>query len=124
MQTNGLVQMTTMIPSPLDEETYTQLLEIMADEFAELVDCFRSDADQAMPQLQQHLEEADSEAVGCICHKLKSSSKLIGAFAMAEFARLLEDYKTHQDQQQAGVHLRHLNEEYARVKEWLDSHPC
>ncbi len=114
--------MTTMTPSPVDEETYSQLLEIMADEFAELVDCFRDDADQVIPQLQQHVADADSEAVGCVCHKLKSSSKLIGAFGMAEFARLLEDYKTHQDQQQAATHLQHLNEEYARVKDWLDTH--
>ncbi len=114
--------MTTMITSPVDEETYSQLLEIMADEFAELVDCFRKDADLAVPVLQQHIEVADSEAVGAICHKLKSSSKLIGAFKMAEFARLLEDYKISQDQQLARNHLQQLREEYTRVKEWLDEH--
>lgn len=114
--------MTTMITSPVDEETYSQLLEIMADEFTELVDCFRHDADQAVPVLQQYIEAGDSDAVGAICHKLKSSSKLIGAFGMAEFARLLEDYKVTKDQQMARNYLKKLSEEYTLVKEWLDTH--
>lgn len=114
--------MTTMITSPVDEETYTQLLEIMADEFTELVECFRADADQVLPLLQQHIEDADSDAVGVICHKLKSSSKLVGAFEMAEFARLLETYKGNQNQQLARTHLQHLRNEYARVQQWLDAH--
>lgn len=114
--------MTTTITSPVDTATYSQLLEIMADEFVELVDCFRADADDAIPMLQQYVEKEDSDAVGAVCHKLKSSSKLIGAFEMADFARLLEDYKTNQDHQQAMTHLQALSREYARVKEWLDAH--
>lgn len=108
--------------SPVDEETYTQLFDIMADEFTELLDCFRDDANQAFPLLQQHINAGESEAVGAICHKLKSSSKLIGAFEMAEYARLLEDYKDNDNQDLARTHLQQLDEEYARVQEWLDAH--
>ncbi|EIJ33926.1 Hpt domain-containing protein [Thiothrix nivea] len=114
--------MTIMPSSPIDEETYSQLLDIMADEFAELVNCFRDDSDQALRLLQQHVNAEDSAAVGIICHKLKSSSKLIGAFKMAEFARLLEDYKDDNDQQLAETHVQQLCDEYARVQEWLDAH--
>lgn len=114
--------MATIMTTPVDEEVYSQLLDIMADEFVELLDCFRDDANQAFPVLQQHIEAAESDAVGAICHKLKSSSKLIGALEMAEFARSLEDYKDDHNQDLARTHLQQLREEYARVQNWLDAH--
>jgi HPt (histidine-containing phosphotransfer) domain-containing protein len=114
--------MTTTTAHVIDEETYTLLQEIMADEFAELIDFFRKDAVSALESLQQCVPLADAAQVGTICHKLKSSSKLIGAFHMAELARLLEEYKDDHDQERAQEHLQGLVAEYAQVVQWLDSH--
>lgn len=111
--------MTTMITSPIDEETYTLLQEIMADEFTELVECFLTDAQQGIATLQQCLATQDSEQVGTICHKLKSSSKLIGAFGMAELTHLLEAYKEDHNQPLAATHLQNLIHEFAQVQDWL-----
>lgn len=105
----------------IDEETYTMLQDIMEDEFAELVDVFRKDVLSALDALQQCLAQADAEEVGCICHKLKSSSMLIGAFGMAEFARLLGEYKDDHDLARANRHFQQLVTEYTYVATWLDA---
>ena len=115
--------MTNTQTQPVNEETYTTLQEIMGDEFAELVGFFREDAEQALATLPHSIETANSLDVSGICHKLKSSSRLIGAMEMAEFARLLEEYKRHQDQQMAQNHLNALTHEYSRVIAWLENHP-
>jgi HPt (histidine-containing phosphotransfer) domain-containing protein len=114
------IRMTTMIHSPVDEETYTLLQEIMADEFAELIDFFITDAEQSLVILHQCVAIQDHAQVGAICHKLKSSSKLIGAFDLAEFAHLLEDYREHHNQQTAATHLNSLQNEFTKVLAWLN----
>lgn len=105
----------------IDKETYHELQEIMAEGFAELIDVFRTDTALALKHLQQCIVEADAARVGCICHKLKSSSKLVGAFNMAEWASLLETYKDDHNQARASEHLQQLVEECARVTAWLDA---
>lgn len=115
--------MTTMIKSPVDTETFGQLQEIMADEFAELIEFFTSDTQECLIALKQGVETQDSAQVGAICHKLKSSSKLVGAFELAEFAHLLEDYRENNDQQTAIIHLSHLQAEFTDVLEWLNKQP-
>ncbi|MDD5392385.1 MAG: Hpt domain-containing protein [Thiothrix sp.] len=112
--------MTTMTSPSVDDQTYTMLQEIMADEFGELVDFFRKDTQQGVDVLKICIDAGDSEQVGSICHKMKSSSKLIGAFRLAEFARLLEEYKTDQDQTRAQENWQSLREECADVMCWLD----
>lgn len=111
--------MTTMTHTPVDEETYSQLQEIMADEFAELIGLFTTDTEQCLITLKQCVATQDSPQVGALCHKLKSSSKLIGAFRLAEFAHLLEDYRENNDHQAAAFHLSQLQAEYTQVLEWL-----
>lgn len=114
--------MSTTINHIIDEATYTELQDIMADEFAELVDFFRKDADASLASLKQCVPAADAAQTGSICHKLKSSSKLIGAFGMAELARLLEEYKDNHDLALASELLQKLEAEYLQVTQWLDSH--
>lgn len=113
----------TTITYVIDKQTYNELQEIMAEEFSELVDVFRADTVLALKGLEQSIAQADALQVGCICHKLKSSSKLIGAFQMAEWARLLEMYKDDHNLVRASEHLQQLFTEYARVVAWLDAHP-
>ncbi|SEA81687.1 Hpt domain-containing protein [Thiothrix caldifontis] len=110
--------------TPVDEETYALLQEIMADEFTELVEFFLTDTEQSLVLLQHCVATQDSTQVGTLCHKLKSSSKLIGAFQLAEFTNLLEDYKDHHDQQIARTHLNHLCAEFTQVVGWLKQKPA
>lgn len=93
----------------------------MAEGFTELVDVFRADTISALSRLEQCVAQADAVQVGCICHKLKSSSKLIGALKMAEWASLLETYKDDHNQARAREHLQALLAEYTQVKAWLDA---
>lgn len=93
----------------------------MDEEFTELVDSFRDDAQEAITLLQLALDTQDRATVGNICHKLKSSSQLIGAFEMAEFTRQLEHYKHGQPQQEALALLQDLRHEFGEVQNWLDS---
>jgi HPt (histidine-containing phosphotransfer) domain-containing protein len=112
--------MTTMINASVDEETYAQLQEIMADEFAELVEFFITDTEQALVALQYCIETQDSAETGSICHKLKSSCKLIGAFELAKFAHSLEDYREHNNLQVATAHFNSLQNEFPQVLAWLN----
>ena len=114
--------MTTMIPHPVDTATYTELQDIMADEFAELIEFFITDTQQCLITLQHCLTTQDSEQVGAICHKLKSSCKLIGAFPLAEFAHSLEEYRENHDQAAAAQHLSQLQVEFTQVLDWLNQH--
>ncbi|MDD5395036.1 MAG: Hpt domain-containing protein [Thiothrix sp.] len=115
--------MTTMTSPSVDDETYTMLQEIMADEFGELLGFFRADTLTALDNLQQCLDAEDSAQVGAICHKLKSSGKLIGAFQLAELSSSLEGYKDDHDHQRAAGNLGDLRAEYSKVVAWLDAQP-
>lgn len=110
--------------SPVDATTYAELQEIMADEFAEIIEFFLTDTESSLELLQHYVDTQDSVQVGTLCHKLKSSSKIIGAFTLAELTRLLEEYKDHQDQQTAHLHLNQLSEEFSRVLTWLKRQPA
>ncbi|OQX02986.1 MAG: hypothetical protein BWK73_40920 [Thiothrix lacustris] len=110
--------------SPINATTYAELQEIMADEFAEIIDFFITDTESSLKLLQHCVDTQDSAQVGTICHKLKSSSKIIGAFELAEFTRLLEDYKDHQNQTAAALHISQMREEFSRVLTWLKQQPA
>ncbi|MFZ1343402.1 Hpt domain-containing protein [Thiothrix eikelboomii] len=111
----------TSTTSVIDKQVYNELQDIMAEGFTELVEVFRADTVSALSRLEHCVAQADAIQVGCICHKLKSSSKLIGAFKMAEWASLLETYKDDHNQARAQGHLQALLAEYAQVKAWLDA---
>ncbi|QQZ27815.1 Hpt domain-containing protein [Thiothrix subterranea] len=110
--------------SPIDATTYAELQEIMADEFAEIIDFFITDTESSLELLQQCVDTQDSAQVGTICHKLKSSSKIIGAFALADITHLLERYKDHQDQPTAFLHITQMREEFVSVLAWLKQQPA
>lgn len=115
--------MTEPYMTPVDADTYFMLQDIMGEEFAELVGFFREDTEKALSTLQQAITNQDFIHVGGICHKLKSSSQLVGALELAEIATALEDYKQHHNPTAANQQLVALASEYARVAAWLDLHP-
>lgn len=105
----------------IDQETYHLLRDLMGEEgFDEIISFFCSDTKQAINNLQQAITERRAEYVGGICHKLKSSSKLIGAYNMAELSTELESYTEHKNQTKAIDLLKRLETEFSLVKKWIE----
>ena len=105
----------------IDHETYHLLKDLMGEEgFDEIISFFCSDTQQAINNLQQAIAEQRAEYVGGICHKLKSSSKLIGAYNMAELSTELESYTEHRNQAKAINLLGRLESEFSLVKKWIE----
>ncbi len=105
----------------ISQETYELLHDLMGEEgFDEIISFFCSDTQQAIDNLQQAIAEHRAEYVGGICHKLKSSSKLIGAYNMAKLSTELELYTEHKDQLMAIDLLKRLESEFVRVKQWIE----
>lgn len=107
--------------TPIDPDTYAQLEELMGEEgFQEVIDFFMSDTQQAIKNLPLAINKQQSDYVGVICHKLKSSCKLVGAFSMAELCRLLETYAENKDASFAGQVFSQLEAEFQRVEQQLE----
>ena len=106
----------------INQETYGLLRDLMGEEgFEEIISFFCSDTQQAINNLQQAIAERRAEYVGGICHKLKSSSKLIGAYNMAELSTELESYTEHKDQAMAIDLLKRLESEFLLVTRWIET---
>ncbi len=109
-----------MVPNKsavIDQETYELLRDLMGEEgFEEILSFFCSDTQQAIQNLQQAVAEQQAEYVGGICHKLKSSSKLVGANNMAELSSTLEAYTEHKNQAEATHLVQQLEAEFIRVR--------
>ena len=105
----------------IDQETYKLLKDLMGEEgFEEIISFFCSDTQQAINNLQQAITEQRAEYVGGICHKLKSSSKLIGAYNMADLSTELELYIEHRNQARAVKLLKQLETEFTMVQKWIE----
>ncbi|CAA6801195.1 MAG: Unknown protein [uncultured Thiotrichaceae bacterium] len=106
--------------NPIDMDTYSQLEELMGDEgFQEIIDFFMLDTHKAMKSIPHAINHQHSDHVGAICHKLKSSCKLLGAFTMAELCGLLEAYKDNKDDLFAAQTFLKLEAEFQRVEQQL-----
>lgn len=107
--------------TPIDPDTYAQLEELMGEEgFQEVIDFFMSDTQQAIKNLPLAINKQQPDHVGAICHKLKSSCQLIGAFTMAELCRSLETYVENKDAAFARQVFLRLEAEFQRVEQQLE----
>ncbi|MGB0845375.1 MAG: Hpt domain-containing protein [Thiolinea sp.] len=114
--------MTTNYTDAIDQETYSLLQDLMGEEgFEEIIDFFCSDTKQAVNNLRQAINDQKADFVGGVCHKLKSSSKLIGAFTMADIATELELYADHKNATLASQLLDQLETEFQRAEQWIQS---
>lgn len=112
--------MSELSMNPIDHDTYCQLEELMGDEgFHQIIDFFMSDTDQSMTTLPQAISAQKPDQVGAICHKLKSSCKLVGAFPMAKLCSSLEQYAEHKDAALAGQVFLKLKAEFEQVEQQL-----
>ncbi len=108
-------------PDAIDVQTYSLLQELMGDDgFQEIINVFREDTLRSVEHLAQAIQHEQSDVVGGICHRLKSSSKLVGALELADLVTELEHYRQHHDTARAQRIQTAIQQELERVIDWLD----
>ncbi len=99
----------------VDQATVHELLEIMGEGFAELVQVYFDDTPKLLARLREAAGGGDHAAVAEIAHSLKSSSANVGALPLAELAKLAEsDAKAGRSNVLESLSQR-LDNEYQRV---------
>jgi HPt (histidine-containing phosphotransfer) domain-containing protein len=88
---------------PVDRARMLEMREQYGDLIAQLVDIFADTTPAALADLQSALERDDRETLRAVAHSLKGACQNVGALAMAELCRALED-----DPAAAATHLPRL----------------
>ncbi|MEZ5535957.1 MAG: Hpt domain-containing protein [Thiolinea sp.] len=111
--------MSKFLIDAVDQSTYNGLKVLMGDEgFAEIIGLFVSDTHQAIKDLRPAIAGQQLDYISSVCHKMKSSSRLIGAFEMAKWCEQLEECTTQPGMTPIGAY-EHLQAEFKRVEVWL-----
>jgi CheY-like chemotaxis protein/HPt (histidine-containing phosphotransfer) domain-containing protein len=76
--------------SVLDVEVVRDLLDVMGDEFTDLVRVYLEDTPKALAALEQAATRGTTEGLIAPSHSLKSTSANLGALGLAELAKRLE----------------------------------
>ncbi|PWI32993.1 hypothetical protein DI392_11805 [Vibrio albus] len=84
---------------------------------------FTEDNQQVMASVAAHIEQKNWRQVAEMMHKLKSSSKAIGAMALSELCIQLEQAAKNQDAAQAGKLCTGVANEFERVSEYVEQMP-
>jgi len=83
----------TAVPSGaavLDNEVIRDLLDVMGDEFTDLVRVYLEDTPKSVTSLEQAAARGDIEGLIAPSHSLKSTSANLGALSLSELAKRLE----------------------------------
>ncbi|MDH5229119.1 MAG: Hpt domain-containing protein [Gammaproteobacteria bacterium] len=105
----------------LDNETIETLKDVLADDFALLIDTFLSDAPKRIEEIKNAIASTDIAAIEAPVHTLKGSSGNIGGndlFAACE--ALLVQVRENQVLDPVAM-LGAIEAEYARLKPELES---
>ena len=114
--------MLTTANSAIDIETFNLLKDLMDDEgFEEIIDFFCTDTDQALKNIRMAIKKGQVDYIECACHKLKSSSKLIGALRLAELSTKLEQVQQLNAATPGAADrlLQQLEQEFSLTRQWL-----
>jgi signal transduction histidine kinase/CheY-like chemotaxis protein/HPt (histidine-containing phosphotransfer) domain-containing protein len=76
--------------SVLDTDVVRDLLDVMGDEFTDLVQVYLEDTPKALAALEQAAARGDNEGLIAPSHSLKSTSANLGALGLSELAKRLE----------------------------------
>ncbi len=77
-------------PPLLDESVIEDLLEVMGDDFIELLEVYLRDAPKLVMQIKQAANQNQIEALISPAHSLKSSSANVGAMRLSSLAKQME----------------------------------
>jgi HPt (histidine-containing phosphotransfer) domain-containing protein len=76
--------------SGLDTDVVRDLLDVMGDEFTDLVRVYLEDTPKSVAALEQAAARGDVEGLIAPSHSLKSTSANLGALSLSELAKRLE----------------------------------
>jgi len=109
----------------LDRDVLETLRELSGDDepslFAELVQIFLDDTPVRLEAIEAAFASADADGIGRAAHALKSSAANLGALALSEMFRDLEQAGREHDIERAGSLIHSVRDEYGRVKEALNA---
>ncbi|MGB1221428.1 MAG: Hpt domain-containing protein [Alcanivoracaceae bacterium] len=103
-----------MTDTIVDQALVSELKDVMGEGFSALVDSFRADAEKRLGALEQHLADADPEALRQQAHSFKGSSGNVGAVQVADLCLSLEKQADGGDLQQAPATIRELRDAVQR----------
>ncbi len=106
----------------LDADVVRDLLEVMGDEFTDLVHVYLEDTPKSIALLEQAAGTADNQGLIAPAHSLKSTSANLGALSLAELAKRLEHGARSGDLgSEAPMLVAELSRTFARVHAELQS---
>jgi signal transduction histidine kinase/CheY-like chemotaxis protein/HPt (histidine-containing phosphotransfer) domain-containing protein len=106
----------------LDADVVRDLLDVMGDEFTDLVRVYLEDTPKSIALLEQAAGTADNQGLIAPAHSLKSTSANLGALSLAELAKRLEHGARSGDLgSEAPVLVAELSRTFARVHAELQS---
>jgi HPt (histidine-containing phosphotransfer) domain-containing protein len=110
------------VPPAVDQDAFAALRELTGDDpvfLAELIDAYLADAPEQLTAARAAVDAADVEALVRPAHTLKGNSANVGAMALAEQCRALEELGRSGSLDGAGAGLDEAAAEYERVREEL-----
>ena len=82
--------MTTTSDVTIDQKTFEEYKDIMGDKFELGLKVYLEDARSAVVEILNALEIRDRDTIVLYAHKLKSPSRMIGAYALADHCENIE----------------------------------
>jgi CheY-like chemotaxis protein/HPt (histidine-containing phosphotransfer) domain-containing protein len=99
----------------LDQEIVRDLLDVMGEEFTELVGVYLEDTPKNLALLEAAAGRNDANGLIAPSHSLKSTSANLGAMTLAEIAKRIEHGARSGTLTDPGTLVRDLTREYGRV---------
>ena len=101
---------------PIDQEIIQDLLEMMGNEFTDLVRVYLEDTPKSIATLEHAASAGDVEGLIAPAHSLKSTSANLGALALSEMAKRIEhDARTRQMHAEPVMLVAEVGTEFRRV---------
>lgn len=98
----------------IDHEVLSGLQEVMEDDYLKLLETFLKDSEDRLSQLH---EATSAQELGYAAHSFKGSSSNMGAKALAELCRQLEERVKHPPLNDIEVLINQIDHEYEAVRE-------
>jgi len=103
----------------LDQEVIRDLLDVMGEEFTDLVQVYLEDTPKNQKTLEQAAARRDTAGLIAPSHSLKSTSANLGALNLAEIAKRIEHGARSGSLDNPPEHVRALSMEFGRVSSEL-----
>ncbi|MEZ5463464.1 ATP-binding protein [Dokdonella sp.] len=104
----------------IDQAVVQELLEVMGDGFAGLLQIYLEDTPRLLSRLREASDMTDHDAIAEITHTLKSSSANLGALPLAELARNAEANARAKNSDELGSLPHRVENEFQRVVSAFD----